>query len=89
MSEVLANDPGNIQGPGLLEEVGSAMREREIRAHTRAVMAEANNLILIQAYDDAIALLADLGEKTGSDEQVVRRLLEQNNSRRRRRSRTA
>jgi serine/threonine protein kinase len=56
-SEALAGDPGNTQGPALLEEVKSAMREREIRAQVRAVMAEANDLILIQAYDDAIALL--------------------------------
>jgi serine/threonine-protein kinase len=75
-SEALETDPGHRQCPALMEEVRKAMRARELHAQVRAVMAEADSLILLQAYDDAITLLAGLIEKTGSDEAVAGRLLE-------------
>jgi serine/threonine protein kinase/predicted Zn-dependent protease len=75
-SEALETDPGHDQAPALLDEVKRAKNEREIQADVKAVMKQANDLILIQDYDDAIALLADLEKKTGPVEQVARRLIE-------------
>jgi serine/threonine protein kinase/predicted Zn-dependent protease len=76
LSEAVETDPGHDQAGPLLDEVKRAMHEREIQTQVKAVTGQANDLILIQAYDDAISLLSDLADKTGSDEQVVRRLLE-------------
>jgi serine/threonine-protein kinase len=75
-SEAVESEPDNAEGPVLLNAVTIAMRDREARARVRAGLEEANNLILIQSYDEAIAVLDDLSEKNGLDDQVERRLTE-------------
>lgn len=76
VSEAVESEPEHAEGPALLQAVTNAMRDREARAKVRAGLEEANSLILIQSYDEAIAVLEDLREKNGPDEQVERRLTE-------------
>jgi serine/threonine-protein kinase len=59
-SEALRIDPNNSDARMLLEQVQRGIAQREEEHRRDETIAKARSLLLIQAYDEAIALLRDL-----------------------------
>ena len=75
-SEAIENDPENSQASSFLTTVDRAIADRERQNRLQIGLVEVNNLIVIQAYDEALKLLDALIEHVGDDPQLLRRLEE-------------
>ncbi len=73
-SEALRHDPQNPEAAEFLKAVKSEVERRQAEQRIDDAIRKAQSLLLVPAYDDAIALLTELGDDAESPK--VRRALE-------------
>ena len=64
VSEAFRHDPQNPEGPRILEMIERAMDQRRRAKLVEEAINKAEALLIVGAYDDAIAALARLGDAT-------------------------
>jgi serine/threonine-protein kinase len=75
-NEAARADPANSDAAVLLFQIREAIERRDEEAQRKAALSKAKGLILVQAYESAIAVLEELAKKHPEDEETRDKLEE-------------